>query len=222
LCALLLLVIAIRPSVANAQDRAKPTAAKQSGLALQLESLDKQQKSLRQQLGISVEKKSEGIEFLFPPMLQPLQTDCPALEKDQVESLIASAAKKQSLKPELLRAVMKQESGFKPCAVSYKGAQGLMQLMPATATQLHVADPFDPEQNVQAGAAFLKQLMNRYNGDLRLALVAYNAGANRADQQAAPYPTETQDYLASIFAELGLNQNGVAEGTGSAATEPNN
>ena len=121
--------------------------------------------------------------------------------------MIAAAAKKQSLDPALLRAVMKQESGFKPCAVSVRGAQGLMQLMPATAGLLHVEDPFDPEQNVQAGAAFLKQLLGRYKGDLRLALVAYNAGTLRADQPAnAPYPLETQNYLASIFAQLGMSQ----------------
>jgi hypothetical protein len=102
---------------------------------------------------------------------------------------------------------MKQESGFKPCAVSVRGAQGLMQLMPATAGLLHVENPFDPEQNVQAGAAFLKQLLGRYKGDLRLALVAYNAGPLRADQPAnAPYPLETQNYLASIFAQLGMGQ----------------
>jgi len=102
---------------------------------------------------------------------------------------------------------MKQESGFKPCAVSVRGAQGLMQLMPATADLLHVADPFDPQQNVEGGAAFLKQLLGRYKGDLRLALVAYNAGTLRADQPAnTPYPAETQNYLASIFAQLGINQ----------------
>jgi soluble lytic murein transglycosylase-like protein len=99
---------------------------------------------------------------------------------------------------------MRQESGFKPCAVSIKGAQGLMQLMPATAAQFHVTDPFDPEQNVQAGALFLKQLLKKYNGDLRLALVAYNAGSTRADQlDPSQYPAETQGYLANIFADLG-------------------
>ncbi len=110
---------------------------------------------------------------------------------------------------------MRQESGFNPCAVSVKGAQGLMQLMPSTAAQMHVADPFDPEQNVQGGAAFLKQLLKRYNGDLRLALVAYNAGASRADQlPASQYPLETQGYLANIFAELGNPEgNAPAEDT---------
>jgi soluble lytic murein transglycosylase-like protein len=121
--------------------------------------------------------------------------------------LIGNAAKKTSLQPEILHAVMKQESGFKPCAVSVRGAQGLMQLMPATAEQFHVADPFDPEQNVQAGAAFLKQLLGKYSGDLRLALIAYNAGAARADQGTdQSIPAETQSYLAHIFADLGIQR----------------
>ena len=170
---------------------------------MQRESLNKQRESLRQQIGVKVEATNSDFEFLTPMTPLP-DNDCPALESDDAESLIAAAAKKQSLSPELVRAVMRQESGFKPCAVSVKGAQGLMQLMPATVTQFHVADPFDPEQNVQAGAAFLKQLLKKYNGDLRLALVAYNAGPARADQlEPSQYPLETQGYLANIFAELG-------------------
>ncbi|MDQ2840781.1 MAG: lytic transglycosylase domain-containing protein [Acidobacteriota bacterium] len=177
-------------------------AAKLSALDLQRESLKQQRESLRQQIGVKVEASDSDYEFLTPMTPLP-DTECPALEKANVESLIATAAKKQALSPELVRAVMRQESGFKPCAVSVKGAQGLMQLMPETAAQLHVTDPFDPEQNVQAGAAFLKQLLKKYNGDLRLALVAYNAGATRADQlDPAQYPLETQGYLANIFAEL--------------------
>ena len=147
--------------------------------------------------------------------------DCPALESGDVEALIAASAKKESLKPELVRAVMRQESNFKPCAVSVKGAQGLMQLMPATATQFHVTDPFDPDQNVTAGAAFLKQLLKKYNGDLRLALVAYNAGATRADQlDPSQYPPETQGYLANIFAELGNPETPPSEVSAQASETP--
>ena len=177
-------------------------APKLSGLDLQRESLKAQNDSLRHQLGVHPE--ISGINFeLFAPSVALTESDCPALPSSEVESLIASAAKKHALSIPLLRAVMRQESGFKPCAVSIKGAEGLMQLMPATAAQLHVADPFDPEQNVQAGAAFLQQLLKRYNGDLRLALVAYNAGAGRADGlDPSQYPLETQGYLANIFAEL--------------------
>lgn len=180
---------------------------KLSAFDMQRESLNKQRESLRQQIGVKAEESNADFEFLTPMTPLP-DNDCPALESGDVESLIATAAKKESLTPKLVRAVMRQESNFKPCAASVKGAQGLMQLMPATATQFHVTDPFDPEQNVQAGAAFLKQLLKKYNGDLRLALVAYNAGATRADQlEPSQYPLETQGYLANIFAELGDSES---------------
>lgn len=181
----------------------KITLVKPTALDLQRESLKKQRESLRQQRGVKMGGTDGDSEFLIP-MSTLVVSDCPTLENEEAESLIAAAATKQSLSPELLRAVMRQESGFKPCAVSIKGAQGLMQLMPATAAQFHVTDPFDPEQNVQAGALFLKQLLKKYNGDLRLALVAYNAGSTRADQlDPSQYPAETQGYLANIFADLG-------------------
>jgi hypothetical protein len=173
----------------------------------QLTSLDKQRQSIRQQLGEPVDSAGIPMADFIDPSPALLQAPCPALDHNDVNVLIAEAARKRDLSPELLRAVMKQESAFKPCAVSMRGAQGLMQLMPATARQFHVADPFDPSQNVQAGAAFLKQLLTRYKGDLRLALAAYNAGPLRADQQSdRPFPIETQNYLANIFADLGIGQ----------------
>ncbi|HEY7210609.1 MAG TPA: lytic transglycosylase domain-containing protein [Bryobacteraceae bacterium] len=177
------------------------------GIELQRQSLEKQRNAVRQQIKLQDDGGSTE-SFILLPALPPLaQADCPSLNFDEIEALIASAAKKYSLPARLIRAVMRQESGFYPCAVSIKGAQGLMQLMPATAYQLRVADPFDPVQNVEAGTAFLKRLLDRYRGDLRLALVAYNAGATRADQLTpAEYPIETQGYLANIFAELDPGQ----------------
>ncbi len=190
------------PLIATTPDAKAPTA-QPTALDMQRESIRKQRDSLRQQLGIKVEATTSDFEFLTPPA--PLiESDCIPLESSIVEPLITEAAKKQSLSPQLVRAVIRQESGFKPCAVSSKGAEGLMQLMPATAAQLHVVDPFDPAQNVDAGTAFLKQMLNKYNGDLRLALVAYNAGTGRADQlDPSQYPAETQDYVARILADLG-------------------
>ena len=120
-----------------------------------------------------------------------------------VSVLVDNAAKEHGVKPELIHAVMEQESGFKPCAMSSKGAQGLMQLMPATADELHVADPFDPAQNVSAGAKLLKLLLDKYNGDTKLALGAYNAGGARVDQSGGvPDIPETQDYVTSIMNRL--------------------
>ena len=145
----------------------------------------------------------------IPPLVPPPppMPDCPPLASSEVDTLVNSAAQKQGLKPALVRAVMKQESGFKPCVVSVKGAQGLMQLMPQTAEQFHVTDPFDPKQNVDAGAALLKQLLDKYKGDLSLALGAYNAGANNVDMTGGvPNLDETKSYVASILAELGESQ----------------
>ncbi len=179
-------------------------AAMQSSLQKQRESLQKQRDSLAQQPNIKTVAPAALTDFVVP--IPPfVQADCPRLPADEVEQLIAGAAQKQSVPPALLRAVIRQESGFRACAVSVKGAQGLMQLMPATSVQFHLSDPFDAKQNVEAGAALLKQLLDRYKGHVRLALVAYNAGANRADDSTnQPYPAETQRYIANILAELGI------------------
>ena len=183
----------------------EPAAApKPSSFDLQRESLKKQRESIKAQLGPDIQPFDVDFGFLTartpPPPLQ--QADCPPLEQDKVDALISAAAKKQSLSADLIRAVMAQESAFKPCAVSYKGAQGLMQLMPETASQLNVSDPFDPEQNVHAGSAYLKQLMDKYKNDVKLVLAAYNAGTTVADQGSASFPQVTQDYIAAVLASL--------------------
>lgn len=173
-----------------------------------------QRQAIHQQMALKSDlPEQDGLpteQFIVPialplPIPLPSQPACPTLGEETVSGLISSAARKQSLDPALLKAVMKRESGFKPCAVSVKGALGLMQLMPATAHELHVSNIFDPTQNVQAGAAYLRQLLDRYNGDLRLALVGYNAGPGKADQPGTPYPVETQGYVSSIFSDLGID-----------------
>lgn len=133
----------------------------------------------------------------------PIVPDCDPLPAQDVDALVDSASQKEGVKPELLKAVMEQESGFKPCAISPKGAQGLMQLMPDTVDELHVNDVFDPAQNVSAGAKLLRMLLDKYNGDTRLALGAYNAGGARVDQSGdVPSIPETQDYVNSILNRL--------------------
>ena len=131
--------------------------------------------------------------------------DCSPLPSWEVESLIGDTAEKQGLSADLLRGVMRQESGFRPCAVSPKGAMGLMQLMPATAEQFGIRNPFDPVSNLDAGARFLKQLLGRYDGDLPKALGAYNAGPGKVDAAGGvPAIPETTDFVNSILGKLGI------------------
>ena len=116
-----------------------------------------------------------------------------------IDSAIEQAAARHSVDPNLVRAVVKVESNFNPNAVSRKGAMGLMQLMPSTARQLKVKNPFDPEQNVDAGVRQLKQLLESYGGDVKLTLAAYNAGAGAvARSSGVPHYAETQNYVRRI------------------------
>lgn len=117
----------------------------------------------------------------------------------EIDAAIEKAAAKHNVDPNLVRAVIKVESNFNPNAVSRKGAMGLMQLMPQTARQLHVNNPFDPEQNVEAGVKHLKKLMESYGGNIRLSLAAYNAGATAVARSAGiPHFTETRNYVRRI------------------------
>jgi soluble lytic murein transglycosylase-like protein len=117
-----------------------------------------------------------------------------------VDGLVNQAGKEASVSPDLLRSVISQESAFRPCAVSDKGAMGLMQIMETTASDLGVKNPFDPRENVTAGAKLLKQLINLYNGDLTLALSAYNAGPARVNPLLGiPQIPETIHYVNKIL-----------------------
>ena len=116
-----------------------------------------------------------------------------------IDAAIDMAAARHNVDPNLVRAVVKVESNFNPNAVSRKGAMGLMQLMPSTARSLKVRNPFDPEQNVDAGVRHLKQLLESYGGDVKLTLAAYNAGSGAVARSAGvPHIAETQNYVRRI------------------------
>jgi soluble lytic murein transglycosylase-like protein len=116
-----------------------------------------------------------------------------------IDAAIDMAAARHNVDPNLVRAVVKVESNFNPNAVSRKGAMGLMQLMPSTARSLKVRNPFDPEQNVDAGVRHLKQLLESYGGDVKLTLAAYNAGSGAVARSAGvPHFAETQNYVRRI------------------------
>jgi soluble lytic murein transglycosylase-like protein len=121
------------------------------------------------------------------------------------DDLIDEHASRNGVRRGLVRAVIQVESGFNPRALSNKGAMGLMQLMPATARQFGVVNAFDPAENVRGGVAYLRQLLDRYNGDERLALAAYNAGPGAVDRygQTVPPYRETRDYVSRVNAVAG-------------------
>jgi len=122
-----------------------------------------------------------------------------AFSAQDIDAAIDQAASRHNVDPNLVRAVIKVESNFNPNAVSRKGAMGLMQLMPQTARQLRVANPFDPQQNVDAGVRHLKQLMESYGGDVKLTLAAYNAGQGAVARSAGvPHFAETRNYVKRI------------------------
>lgn len=126
-------------------------------------------------------------------------------DDQRFEALVQEHAARHALRPELVRAVIQVESGFNPGARSPRGAMGLMQLMPTTASELGVRDPYDPAENIRGGTTYLRRLIDRYDGNEDLALAAYNAGAQAVDRhgrQVPPYQ-ETREYVRKVGAADG-------------------
>ncbi len=117
---------------------------------------------------------------------------------DRYDDIIKEASEKFGIPESLIQAIIKQESGFDNSAVSSKGAMGLMQLMPETADSLGVENPFNPVENILGGSRYLVDLLNQYNGNLNLALAAYNAGPNRVENRI-PGISETKDFIDSVL-----------------------
>jgi soluble lytic murein transglycosylase-like protein len=119
---------------------------------------------------------------------------------NEYDDIIRKASKQHGIKYELVKAIIHAESSFNPNAVSPAGACGLMQLMPENIDKFNVNDPFDPHENIMAGTKFFRQLLDRYDSDLRLTLAAYNAGPGAVDQyRGIPPYRETEDYVSRVL-----------------------
>jgi soluble lytic murein transglycosylase-like protein len=182
-------------------------------------SIARQRAAIQKQASLAPGKQGAPSDFFtssFSPAGEGV-ADCDPLPAEQLDPLIQHAAQKSGVDAQLVRAVIDQESAGRPCALSAKGAQGLMQLMPATADDYDVDDPFDPKQNVEAGTKLLKSLLDRYKNDPTLALGAYNAGAGRVDREGGVPPIpETVDYVTAILDKLGFKKSADGDGENSA------
>ena len=122
------------------------------------------------------------------------------LDANQFDPIIAEASKKYGLEAPLIKAVIKAESDFDPNAISHKGARGLMQIMPMNYRLLNVENPFDPQQSIDGGARYLRDMLDRYNGKLTLSLAAYNAGPGAVDRHSGVPPyQETEEYIERVM-----------------------
>lgn len=137
-------------------------------------------------------------------------TPAAALDRASLNKVVDGAGERHQIDPDFINSVIRAESGFNNRAVSKKGAQGLMQLMPQTASQLGVANSFDPNANVEGGTKYLRELLEKYNFDVAKALAAYNAGPKRVEQyRGVPPYYETRAYIARIIRDF--NRQKLAE-----------
>ncbi|MBF0437674.1 MAG: lytic transglycosylase domain-containing protein [Magnetococcales bacterium] len=149
---------------------------------------------------------SQGVQA---PTLRHIKTRAPAdpgqkipstLEGGNYDQIIQRASDRYGVDPDLIRSVIKVESSFNPKAVSPAGAQGMMQLMPGTAKELGVKNPFNAEENIMGGTLYLSRLLDRYDGDVRSTLAAYNWGMGNLEKKpASAMPTETRRYVSRIM-----------------------
>lgn len=137
------------------------------------------------------------------PPLQPAASQAAPPQGTTIQDFVYAASQKHGVDADLIQSVIRAESGFNPKAVSRKGAQGLMQLMPATASKLGVTNSMDPAANVEGGTQYLHELLERYHNDLVKALAAYNAGPQRVEQyKGVPPYRETYAYISRIIADF--------------------
>ena len=140
------------------------------------------------------------------PSYRTTTADARPASGPRFDDIVVAHAQRHALRPELVRAVIQVESGYNPMATSPKGAMGLMQLMPATARELGVRNPYDPEDNIRGGTRYLRLLLDRYDGNEQLALAAYNAGSGAVDRYSGVPPyRETRDYVRKVGLKAGAD-----------------
>src|SRR5882672_2081603 len=138
------------------------------------------------------------------PQVETIPEDIPLSGDCDLDWIIFRAGEKEGVDPRFIHAVIKQESKYNPKAVSHVGAEGLMQMMPATAKRFGLKDPFDASANVEAGTKYLAWLLKRFDGDVSLALAGYNAGEGSVDKyKGVPPYSETQNYVKKIVSNYG-------------------
>ena len=171
--------------------------------------LEKQRASVRKQAGdwMTVGEPTPSDGFLLPFPRPPesaasnisFHIPCDPMPQAELERIVKTSAERQNVSAKLIRAMIMQESGGRPCAVSSKGAEGLMQLMPDVQREMSVSNPFDPAQSVEGGVRLLRHLLDRYAGDVGRALAAYNAGPGAVDRVGGIPPIEeTTNYVNQI------------------------
>ena len=185
-----------------------PAAKPEDALTLQQRSIALQRESIERQRAAAGGQSSNPPTARFAAWRdaagnRTASFNCAPVAPILLASAVQRAAAAHRVAPNLIDAVIRQESAGYPCAVSDKGALGLMQLMPATAAEMGVSDPFDVNQNIAAGARLLASLMERYKGDLNRVLGAYNAGPAAVDRAGGPPPfPETLSYIRSILSQI--------------------
>jgi len=154
--------------------------------------------------GVKIRVNDEGLREIYNETptqhARRVARDLVPVPETRLDDLIHRYARENELDPKLVRAVMQVESGYNAAARSAKGAMGLMQLMPETATDYSIGDPYDPEQNVRGGTAYLRAMLDRFDGNLEYALAGYNAGPETVTRYGGvpPYP-ETRAYVERVM-----------------------
>ena len=198
----------IKPAVVTTRNRTQPTKkTNQKTMTVQDGLSQRTQKQTQTQT--QTQTVTQNISYTKVTMASGSSLGSFTTGDARIDSYIVESSKRYGIDPLLIYAQMHQESAFKLRAKSYKGASGLMQLMPATAVRFGVTDIYDPKQNIDAGVKYMRWLLNKFGGDVRLALAGYNAGEGavmKYNNQIPPY-RETQEYVRRIMARYSSISN---------------